>query len=177
MVACVGAGLAQPQQGVAFLKAAGTNPKYVGLYAAVNEARPFEQAELNDLDVPFPEIAEVPPLAKVMVEIERTFDNLVLANRSKWNARALDPDIDPSHDALLLKEHFAETLRTFPGSDKPNEFIRILQDSHEAASKMEALLDQRHLSAETLSQLSSQIASIKADCRRCHANHRDRSDN
>ncbi len=177
MVACVGAGLAQPQQGIAFLKAAGTSPKYVSLYAAVNDSRPFEQAELINLDAFFPEIAEVPPLAKVMVDIEKTFDKLILANRSKWNASALDPDIDPSHDALMLREHFAETLRTFRGSDKPKEFRRILQDSHEAASKTEALLNQRPLSAETLSELSSQISTIKADCRRCHAKHRDRSAN
>ena len=177
MVACVGAGLAQPQQGVAFLKAAGTSPKYVGLYAAVNEARPFEQAVLNSIDVSFPEVAEVPPLAKVMVDIERSFDNLVLANRSKWNASGLDPDIDPSHDALMLKEHFAETLRTFRDSDKSKEFGRILEDSHEAASKMEALLNQRPLSAETLSELSSQISAINTDCRRCHAKHRDRCAN
>ena len=177
MVACVGAGLVQPQQGVAFLKAAGTSPKYLGLYAAVNEARQFEQAELNNREVSFPEIAEVPPLAKVMVEIERTFDNLVLANRSKWNANALNPDIDPSHDALMLKEHFAETLRTFRRSDKPMEYGRILQDSHEAASRMEALLDRRRLSVEALSELSRHISAIKADCRRCHAKHRDRSAN
>ena len=176
MVACVGAGLASPQRGVAFLEAAGTSPKYVGLYAAVNEARPFDSAELHRHDVSFPEIAEVSPLAKVMVDIESSFDNLVLANRSKWNASALGPDIDPSHDALILKEHFAETLRTFPGSDRPKEFGRILQDSHEAASRMEALLNQRPLSAKTLSELSSQIAAIKADCHRCHAIHRDHPD-
>lgn len=177
MVACIGAGLVEPGKGVAFLQAAGTSERYTGLHAAVNEARPFKQDDLDRLDFPFPKVTEVPPLAKAMVDLEVRFDNLMIASRSNWNVNAAHPDIDAAHEALMLKEHFAELLRTVPRGECSNEFREILRGSHEAASRMEAQLNRRPLTAETVSVLSVAMTTLKADCRRCHASYRDRPTN
>ena len=177
MVACIGAGLVESEKGVAFLRAAGTSERYVGLYAAVDEARPFEQDELGGWDIAFPKVTEVPPLAKAMVNIEVSFDNLIMASRSNWKVSAAHPDIDAAHEALMLKEHFAEILRTVPNGESSKEFREIVQGSHDAASRMEAQLNRHPRTAETMSVLSDAMTTLKTDCRRCHANYRDRSTN
>ena len=174
MVACIGAGFVESEKGVRFLRMAGTSQRYVGLYAAVGKARPFEEDELDRLDFAFPKVTNVPPLAKAMVNIEVRFGNLMMASRSGWKVNAAHPDIDAAHEALMLKEHFAEILRTVPGGDSSKEFREIFRGSHEAASRLETQLNRRSHTDETTSALSAAMTTLKKDCRRCHASYRDR---
>ena len=99
----------------------------------------------------------MPPLAKAMVNIEVRFDNLMMASRSSWKVNAAHPDIDAAHEALMLKEHFAEILRTVPGGESSKEFREIFRGSHEAASRLEAQLNRRSHTVETLSALSASM--------------------
>lgn len=174
MVACIGAGLVEIEKGVMFLLVAGTSERYVGLYAAVSEAQKFEQDDIDSLDASFPEVTEVPPLAKAMVNLEVRFDNLMISSRTNWKVNDAHPDIDAAHEALMLKEHFAEILRTVPSVESFKEFRETLRDSHRVASQMEFHLNRRPLTAESMSALSSAITALKTDCRRCHASYRDR---
>ena len=175
MVACIGAGLVESEKGVTFLRMAGTSERYVGLYAAVDQASPFEDDELDRLDVAFAKVTDVPPLAKAMVKIEVTFDNLMTASRSNWIANTSYPDIDAAHQALILKEDFAEILRTVPRDETSKEYREILRSSHEAASRMEAQLNRRPVTAEAVTILSAALTTLKTDCRRCHASYRQLS--
>src|SRR5690606_38112793 len=75
-VACVAAGLIPESQGVAVLELAGTSPKYRGLYQSAGEARPLEEALLAELEVAFPERAEIPPMAEAMVALGHTHDHM-----------------------------------------------------------------------------------------------------
>lgn len=177
VVACIGVGFVEIEKGFVFLRMAGTSERYVGLYAAVDQARPFEQDELDGLDSAFPKVADVPPLAKAMVNIEVRFANLMSASRSNWKVNPAHPDIDAAHEALILKEHFAEIIRTVPSGESSEEFREIFRGSHEAASRMEAQLNRHPHTAETVSVLSAAMTTLKTDCRRCHATYRDRPTN
>jgi hypothetical protein len=156
---------------------AGTSERYVGLHEAVHEAQRFRQDDLDSLDVSFPQVTEVPPLAKAMVNIEARFDNLMMARRSNWKVNTAHPDIDAAHEALILKEHFAEILRTISSDESSKEVREILREAHGVVSRMESQLNRRPLTAESVSALSVAITALKTDCRRCHASYRDRPTN
>lgn len=172
MVACIGAGLVSPRHAESFLRIAGTNPKYTGLYEAVERTQRFQLGELKRADVPYPEVASVPPLTTVMIEIEKSFGELVEAKQRDWTYVASDGDADPSHDALLLKEHFAETSRMYPTDDWTEEFRGLLQHAHQEAITLESLLSSPR-TAEVVSSLSRTMTAIESDCRRCHEKFRD----
>ena len=177
-VACVGAGLLQPQMALTVLKVAGTNPNYRGLYRATSTARKFERSLLDELAAPFPEVAQLPPMAEAMVAIEQTFDHLEKLSAHEWQSLPNYPDLDASHEALLLREHYTELLRTPETKSQPNAFVKLLQASESLAQKLEDQL--RSLPAtdgadrEQLQRtIDSTLSAIHQQCKTCHQTYRD----
>ena len=175
-VASVGAGLIPVSKRMSILKLAGTSSHYRGLYESVREAQPFEVALLEELDVEFRERAEVPQMAEAMVDLEQTHERLKLIAKAGWQRPADHPDLDPAHEALLLREHFTELLRTDYVKQEANAFKSILRESEEEARDLERTIHDwssapsknRHLKA--IQRLS---ASISAKCVSCHQKFRD----
>lgn len=175
-VACVTAGLIDPSQAVGILKLAGTSPNYRGLYRSAEQARPLETSLLEQLPVEFPERAPVPPIAKAMVALEQTHDRLDQIAAAGWRTPPSHPDLDPAHEALLLREHFTELLRTEQVQPRPEGFKELLRDSEQTTRKLETAL--RNLPAgsgtstppQTLGRLADRIT---ANCKVCHRMYRD----
>ena len=72
-----------------WLREAGTDPLYRGLFAAVKDFRPLRPEELAEVDPEdLPEVAEVPDLVTSMVEIDERFDRL----GRLADAKPVDPD-------------------------------------------------------------------------------------
>ncbi len=94
-VACVASGLTPPSSAMSILELAGTSPKYRGLFEAVEHAQPLEAEFLQKLQVEFPEIAQLPPLAEAMVVLEQVHDRVAAIARAGWRAPAEHPDLDP----------------------------------------------------------------------------------
>ena len=94
-VACVGAGLIGPADALAILTTAGTSTNYRGLYQSAEQARPFDDALLDALEVEFRESVEVPPLADAMVALERTHDHVKQIAAAGWRPVPENPDLDP----------------------------------------------------------------------------------
>jgi cytochrome c556 len=163
-VACITAGLIEPAAGETILKQAGTSEHYLGLFQAVRAARPLDRRELDALQAEFPATAKVPPLAEAMVAIEHVHDRLKAAAAAHWNAPPGDPDLVPAHEALLLKEQFAELLRT----DDAARFPQRLREAQAAASELEAALRTARLPAA-----AAALARVNANCTDCHRRHRD----
>lgn len=175
-VACVGAGLIPQAAGVAILELAGTSTNYRGLYESARNAKPLEAALLDALEVEFPESAEVPPMAEAMVAIGHTHDHLQLIAESGWRSPADHPDLDPAHEALLLREHFTELLRTESVRREPEEFQTYLRESEEAAKALEEALHTWSATAEEPDPPESvrmYSGTISANCKACHALYRD----
>ncbi len=179
-VACVSAGLIPPDMAVSVLELAGTNPGYRGLFQAAQEAAPFEQALLNELHVEFQEVQKIPPMAEAMVHLSHAADHLKLIAEAGWKSPANHPDLEPAHEALLLRELFTEMLRTDEVKQQPDDFQQWLRDSETAAQELEMQLntwkDARQSSpspAAPPEELATQMERILADCKACHVSYRD----
>jgi protein tyrosine phosphatase (PTP) superfamily phosphohydrolase (DUF442 family) len=173
-VACVGAGLVESEHAITVLRTAGTSESYRGLYESAEKARRFDSALLKALAGEFPERAAVPPLAEAMVRIEHTHDHLKAIEKNGWRPLPAHPDLDPPHEALLLREGFTELLRTGEVKRQPAEFQAMLRRSEAASAELEAGLrtwtDPRQPPPENV---AGAFARITNDCKACHQKFRD----
>jgi protein-tyrosine phosphatase len=167
-MACVGAGLLEASSAEAVLKAAGTSANYRGLYESARQARRFEAGLLDALAVEFPETAKLPPLAEAMVAVEHTHDHLKQMAAAGWQALAEHPDLVPAHEALLLREHFTELLRTREVQSQPAQFQDLVRDSVADAEALETALR-----ATDTKAASQALDRVTAHCAACHKTFRD----
>ena len=174
--ACVAAGLIPESLSVSILKIAGTSPHYRGLYESARRAVPLETALLDQLTVEFPEKAELPPMAEAMVAIAHTHGHLQLVAAAGWRSPPDHPDLDPAHEALLLREHFTEMLRTDQTQQHPPAFQELLRHSEQASHALEQALRHRTTAQqETTPPESVQHlwSRINNNCNACHQQFRD----
>ncbi len=174
-VACVINGLLAPEAATAALKAAGTSENYQGLYTAAATARPLPKAEISELVVEFPEVAQLPPIAEAMVAMELHHDRLKAHAAVEWQAIAKHPDSDPAHEALLLREQFTELLRHEATHQQTAEFQDALKQSEQLALALEESLQQfaRTQSSSAAAQAKTNLDRVSAACVDCHRKHRD----
>ena len=168
-VACVGAGLIQPNEALAVLKIAGTSPAYRGLYQSAEEVRPLDRALLDALQSEFPESAKLPAMAEAMIEIEHVHDRLKAIDKAGWKAPADQPALKPDHEALILREHFTELLRTKELMGKPEKFQQLTRDGEAACLALEEGLKQG-IDADQASRL---LTAVNNNCKACHTGFRD----
>ncbi|QDV54564.1 cytochrome c [Rosistilla oblonga] len=167
-VACVAAGQIPAGDATAILQLAGTSPNYQGLYRAAKSAQPIATAELDALQVRFEAQVSPPPMVEQMIAIEQTHDNLKRLAAADWKVSDKHPDLDPAHEALLMREHFTEMLRD---RDAPQSqaFQQSIRDSRDAAAGLEAAIRQG-LPNDVRRQFTDRI---EANCKSCHRQFRD----
>ena len=172
--ACVSAGFIEPRSGVALLRLAGTSPSYRGLFRAAEKAQPIPTADLDRLQVEFKERAEVPSVATAMVALELTFDNLRTLSANGWKQTNTRPDLDVKHESLLLREHFAELLRTDDTRQRDESYRQLLRESLQLAEQLEKSLAtaESELPRDSAG-LSTLMKQIEDNCRACHTRFRD----
>lgn len=172
--ACVSAGLIEHHSGVALLRQAGTSPSYRGLFRAAEKAQPIPAAELESMPVEFKERAAVPSLATAMVALEHTFDNLRKLSASGWKKVDTPANIDAAHEALLLREHFAELLRTDDTLRRKENYREILRQAQQLAEQLKEALAKADSELPRESEdLSSLIKQLEDNCSSCHTRFRD----
>jgi hypothetical protein len=175
-VACVSAGLIPPSKAVAVLEVAGTDSHYLGLYQSARDAVPLMSQVLDELEFEFKAICEVPPMAEAMVQLSHTYDNLRLLEESNWMTPSEHPDLDAVHVSVLLKEHFTEMLRLEEVKRQPADFQQWLQQSRDAADKMEHALSKWRAAPDgeaAPDALRAFATQIEMSCQSCHAEYRD----
>jgi protein tyrosine phosphatase (PTP) superfamily phosphohydrolase (DUF442 family) len=164
-VACIEAGLLDPQDALAVLATAGTNPNYAGLYDSVRQARPLPPEELKSLKVTFVERSKVPPVAAVMVELEHAFDLV------KTQADSRSPDRPRAKEAaLLLREHYRELQRMDEVRKKPRAFQESLASGERIASSLQTELEQDTINGQAV---AARIKTLTTNCADCHRDFRD----
>lgn len=172
-----------PGDGSSLLRLAGTSSHYQGLFQSVARAELFSDNTLDEAADDFPESVDVPPLAQAMVSMEQVFDRLKELDRQGWKHLANHPDIDAAHEALMLREHLTELLRTDEVKSQPDGFIEVLRSSEAAASKLESSLaawrqhsdgtDDASPSPGDLATVRQSLQKIGSDCTACHRAYRD----
>jgi protein tyrosine phosphatase (PTP) superfamily phosphohydrolase (DUF442 family) len=160
------------------MRRAGTDPHYTGLYAVPRTLVRPTSADLDRIVSDFPEAAQVPNLAQCMVGIDQRWDALKQIRTAGWKAPAIHQDLDPAHEALMLRESFQEALHVaarfqraeLAGTpDRPAEVAHWLTDAAEKAGALEK--DLRAHAAH--SSLDHAFHDLGASCTRCHAKYRD----
>ena len=169
-VACVGAGLIAHDDAATVLKVAGTSDAYRGLFQSAAAAHPLEKALLDELRADFPATARLPVMAEAMVEIEQVHDRLKGIEKAGWKVPANQPDLVPEHEALLLREHFTELLRTKALQARPREFQQLAQQGEAACQALEELLK---VSPTVSDEASRRLLEISNNCKVCHQTFRD----
>lgn len=171
--ACVAAGWLDKDHANGVLALAGTSPDYRGLFQAVARAQRLDDALLDQLPVEFPERAALPPLAEAMVALEQTHDRLKRVAQARWQAPPGHPDVDPAHEALMLREHFTEMLRHEETAAQPQDFVDLLRDSQKTGTELESLLRADAAEPAALAAADSLFERVTRNCAACHKRHRD----
>jgi hypothetical protein len=154
---------------VEFLRRAGTDPRYLGLYAAPQRFQPLSAAELNAVPADFPEVSPVAALAQLMVTLDEHWEHLKRVRTAGWMVPKEHPDLDPAHEALQLREGYREAGRLPEVGGRPEELRRWMGEAEGAAGDLEQALRQGPdaTAAEAAYQRSA------AACGRCHGRYRD----
>lgn len=160
-------------QATAVLKQAGTSPHYKGLHAAVNEFQALTPAELDKVPADFPEVAPISDLVQSMVEVEEHWDLLKVVRAADWKVPAKHADLDPLHQARLLREAY-EAAAKAPSVQQQAELKAWFVDAAKNVQELEKLL-QSAKGSEPVDRKAAEAAFQRAgaDCTRCHAKYRD----
>jgi hypothetical protein len=165
-----------PKQAQAWLTEAGTDPKYAGLYATVRRFETPTNEELAEVtQAELPERSEVPGLVEQMIAIDMTWDHLLAIQKARFQPPSTNPDLDPSHEALMLAEGFNEAARQSEAAEKGREFLASLTAAGRDASSLSDTLRtlEQSRSPEAEEHVERAFARVKQDCAACHAVHRD----
>ena len=165
-----------PIQAEAWLKTAGTATNYIGLFETVRQFQPPSAAALAKLPVTFPEVAQVSGLVDTMVAIDDTWDHLKAVRKAEYQVPKNHPDLQPSKEIVILREHFREAQRLPDSVKRGTNFLERLQAAEKSVQKSELLLTQyaAQPTAELRNQLNRDFDALNASCASCHKTFRDR---
>jgi len=155
-------------EAVAFMRRAGTDPAYTGLYTEAASFRRPAVAEIDSAPRDFPETAPLPPLTEAMVRIDDRFGTLQRMQKAGWRSPAGDPDRDPPHEALQLKELFRELQRTGAADGRPPDFREWMREAENGSAAIEAALR-----AGDRDSAGAAFGRLASACGSCHARYRD----
>jgi protein tyrosine phosphatase (PTP) superfamily phosphohydrolase (DUF442 family) len=169
-VACVMNGSLPADRSESVLKTFGTGANYKGLWKAAKEAKLLEPGALRNLDVTFVEKAKIPALADAMVAIDGPWDRLKELQKSGWKAPQEDPDVDASHQAVILQEHLREASRLPAVKERSEDFRKLLGESEVAAGSLA-----ESVRAKPVNEVAADGAfkRLGASCAACHKSYRD----
>jgi protein tyrosine phosphatase (PTP) superfamily phosphohydrolase (DUF442 family) len=155
----------------AWLKTAGTDPRYTGLTSLPRSLVPPRADELAQATVELPAVAPVANLARLMVGVDERWDHLKLVKAAGWAPPPGHADIDPPHEAAMLVEHFREMGRLDSVTGRGPEFAKLMDEARAVAADLELALRAKPVGAD---QAAKAFARSSATCAACHTQFRDR---
>ena len=172
-VACISNGWIDTSTALSVLKIAETGENYLGLFNSVNSARKLDDALLDALEIEFPEIATLPPIAEAMMAIEDAHGHLKRMSANDWQPQQT---LNPAHEALLLREHFTEMLRMESVAKQPRGFQDLVKESISACMELEAAISHWKSSTPAMADpnmIQQAFQLISTGCVTCHRQFRD----
>jgi protein tyrosine phosphatase (PTP) superfamily phosphohydrolase (DUF442 family) len=159
---------------VAFLKTAGTDPRYTGLHAAPRNLRRPTTAELDRVPAEFPEVAKVAALAQAMVEVDTRWERLREVRKAGWRTPKDHPDLDPPHEAFRLAEQYHEAGRLVEVEGRPPDLRRWLAEAEAGAKALGRVLrGGKEKGAVDGPAAAKLFRRAGAACSGCHGKYRD----
>ncbi|MGB7160862.1 MAG: hypothetical protein WBD40_22555, partial [Tepidisphaeraceae bacterium] len=169
-VACVYNGMLQPSQAEDVLRTFGTGANYKGLWKDAREAKRIDDKELAALQIKWVETAQIPALADAMVKVDFHWEHMKAIQKAGWTSPEDHPDLDPAHEALQVQEHFHEIGRTADTRGRPAEYVKLLTESEQAASKLREVLSARPIDHQAA---DAAFKVVSTSCTSCHKGFRD----
>lgn len=163
-----------PEQGEAWLRAAGTATDFPGLYRIVREFNPPNEIELGKVPETFPSRAQTPELVNTMVEVDGHFDALKAMQKNGFKSIPGHPDATPATESLLLYELFREAHRTKQGARRGEQFIAALGAAEASAQNLHNSL--KNLEAhptENVAGVEMAFETMMKNCASCHKTYRN----
>jgi protein tyrosine phosphatase (PTP) superfamily phosphohydrolase (DUF442 family) len=157
------------------MRRAGTDPHYVGLYAAPAALPRPAPGELDGIPAEFREATPAAALVELMVALDERWDLLKQVRAAGWKVPPDHPDLDPPHEALQLVEHCREAARLPATAKRPDEFRRWLAEAEAAARELEDVLRAGKAQGAVDGPAADRALKRAGDaCVRCHTAYRDR---
>jgi protein tyrosine phosphatase (PTP) superfamily phosphohydrolase (DUF442 family) len=153
-----------------FLEMCGTSPSYAGLYRDVEAAKPISADELDAVADVWPERASVGGTVQAMTEIDQALARIEKIEAAKWTVPADHPDLVPHAEAALIAEHFRELARLPASLEKPDDFLKGLRESEDAAWCLEKQLSAAEPDVDRVKRC---FDALKSNCKSCHKAYRD----
>jgi len=158
------------EQGVAFMKMAGTAANYVGLYACVAAAVPATASEIDSAPGDFPQTRRAAGIVAAMVSVNDVYERLEQIRSAGWKVPKDHPDLVPAAEAGQLADH----LR-LSGEDAKTRlwgvrFEEMLRKAIGEATSLEAGL----LAGKSTDGLEGLWKPVVASCQECHEAYRGR---
>jgi protein tyrosine phosphatase (PTP) superfamily phosphohydrolase (DUF442 family) len=164
------------EQAVAWMKLAGTDSQYRGLYESVKSFRLPSADELSKIPAEFPERARVSSLVEVMVRVDARWDRLKAARDAGWPDKSKNSrKLSATQEALQLAELFRELARSETELPKDEEFRKFLRESVVAAEGLHGALAalEQQPSEGRLQQRDREFTALGRLCKSCHQQFRD----
>ncbi|WP_435008440.1 hypothetical protein P12x_005651 [Tundrisphaera lichenicola] len=163
------------EDATAWMKRAGTSGDYRGLFASVKDFAIPSDDELDRVGGELPERAETPAMVGRMVAIDALWDRIGAIRQAGFRAPADHPDLDPSHEALMLEEQFRELARSPDAKGRGADLIRQAEASASLAAELRSAF---RAIGEVPSDESRKRAEMAYDavgraCTSCHVRHRN----
>ncbi|MFG0285774.1 MAG: cytochrome c [Phycisphaerales bacterium JB039] len=165
----VSLGQLTPDQGVTFMKLAGTASSYPGLYACVAGAGELTPEQIEVADIP-PETAPVPAFAAAMAHVSRIDEHLDLVEAAGWQTPAEHPDLVPASEAGQLADILRVLSQRREPADQPEDFYTKLAASAAAAQALEDAI----VAGAGAADLRARMGDLRTSCRDCHRVYRNR---
>lgn len=163
-------GLVTPDEGVAFMKTAGTAPNYQGLYACVADARPAAADAIDAAPSDFPAVRKPKGITAAMVDIDEAYEHLGEIASAGWKTPKAHPDLVPVLEAGRL----TDLLRVSAEDRKAQALGDDFQKQLASAIARAAALEDGLTGGAPATELDARWKLVVASCKDCHAAHRDR---
>lgn len=166
-----------PGEAVDWLKRAGTDPRYQGLYESLREFQVPSEAERSRVAGEFPERAAVPALVELMIGMDRQGDALKASRTAGMDAVARDRRrVDELVGAAsLLREGFRESLRLAESEERGPAFVEAMTAAEAHAASLQSAMERLSRSpGDSAREAAGEAIAVSLnDCKSCHAAHRD----
>lgn len=150
------------------LRASGTGANYKGLWADVRNFQKPTTTELNGADNKFSATAEVRGMVAAMIHMDARWGHLRQVKAAGWKTPAQHPDVDPAHEALLLKEAYHELNRSEAMKGYAPDFFQKMAAGEKAAAALEDALR-----GKDPEKSAAAYEAVRANCSSCHQVYRD----
>ncbi len=154
----------------------GTSEKYdEGLYGTIAHAALPSADETRAHRWDFPPEHRVGDFRVGMVDLTRTFDNVKLLARNRWEPDADNPDLDAYNEAGKLYERFTTCADFKTARQYPADFQEWMKSSLDASRDLrDSLKEHTDGDASAGMRAKKALRRLTKTCGSCHASYRNR---